>query len=55
MKGMLGVVPEILAMEQLQLVRLERIITLPQDRGDRLVGLDGELRSARVSRPRRRT
>jgi hypothetical protein len=55
MKGMLGVVPEILAVEQLQLIGDQGIIALPQDRGDRLVGLERELRSARVSRPRRRT
>jgi len=55
MKGILGVVPEILAVEQLQLIGDQGKIALPQDRGDRLVGLERELRSARVSRPRRRT
>ena len=43
MKGMLGVVPEILAVEPLQLIGDQRIIALPQDRGDRLVSLEREL------------
>jgi hypothetical protein len=43
MKGMLRVIPEILAMEQLQLIGNQGIIALPQDRGDRLVGVEREL------------
>lgn len=43
MRGMLGVVPEILAVEQLQLVGDQGIIALPQDRSERLVNLEREL------------
>lgn len=43
MRGMLGVVPEILAVEQLQLVGDQGIIALPQDRSERLVSLEREL------------
>ena len=43
MQGILGVVPEILAVEQLQLVWHQGINAVPQDRGDRLVSLEREL------------
>ena len=43
MRGIPGVIPEILAVEQLQLVGNQWIIAVQQDRGDRLVGLEREL------------
>ena len=43
MKGVLCLVPEIFAVEQLQLIGNQWKIALPQDRGDRLIGVEREL------------